>query len=218
MRHSAWLLFGVCSCFSAGAGAVVPDIFTGSHVYLEPTIDRPNFDQLDSNGNVVAAKASHGKQVYTKYSVIGIPGDGRCLFRAIMYGAQLRGGEDAQNKSWQRESADELRQKVVDELVKRREETEWFIEGDFDAYTKRMRQSHVWGGEPELLMASHVLKMPISVYMVDESSRGLISIAEYGQEYVKENPEIIRVLYDGSGHYDALQFPNSVSHSYKEEL
>jgi hypothetical protein len=33
-----------------------------------------------------------------------------------------------------------------------------FIEGDFDKYVKRMRQPHVWGGEPELLMLSHVLE------------------------------------------------------------
>lgn len=33
-----------------------------------------------------------------------------------------------------------------------------FIEGDFNAYVKRIQQPHVWGGEPELLMASHVLK------------------------------------------------------------
>lgn len=30
-------------------------------------------------------------------------------------------------------------------------------------------------------------------------------IAEYGQEYGKENP--IRVIYHGYGHYDALQAP-----------
>lgn len=33
-----------------------------------------------------------------------------------------------------------------------------FIEGDFDAYVKSIQQPYVWGGEPELLMASHVLK------------------------------------------------------------
>ena len=33
-----------------------------------------------------------------------------------------------------------------------------FIEGDFDAYVKNIQQPYVWGGEPELLMASHVLK------------------------------------------------------------
>ncbi|KAI7980659.1 OTU domain-containing protein [Camellia lanceoleosa] len=33
-----------------------------------------------------------------------------------------------------------------------------FIEGDFDAYVERIRQHYIWGREPELLMASHVLK------------------------------------------------------------
>jgi len=47
--------------------------------------------------------------------------------------------------------------------------------------------------------------MPITVYMYDQEVGGLISIAEYGQEYGKENP--IRVLYHGFGHYDALEVP-----------
>ncbi|KAJ0847861.1 putative OTU domain, papain-like cysteine peptidase superfamily [Helianthus annuus] len=136
----------------------------------------------------------------------GIPGDGRCLFRAVAHGACVRSGKPAPNESLQRELADELRARVADEFVRRRKETEWFIEGDFDSYVSKIRKTHVWGGEPELLMASHVLKMPISVYMNDEGSGGLICIAEYGHEYGKENP--INVLYDGFGHYDALHVPN----------
>ena len=48
-------------------------------------------------------------------------------------------------------------------------------------------------------------RMPITVYMHDNKYGGLISIAEYGQEYGKDNP--IQVLYHGYGHYDALQIP-----------
>lgn len=33
-----------------------------------------------------------------------------------------------------------------------------FVEGDFDTYVSQIRKPHVWGGEPELFMASHVLK------------------------------------------------------------
>jgi hypothetical protein len=33
-----------------------------------------------------------------------------------------------------------------------------FVEGDFDTYVSQIRKPHVWGGEPELLMASHVLQ------------------------------------------------------------
>ncbi|KAJ6699930.1 hypothetical protein OIU79_013054 [Salix purpurea] len=152
-------------------------------------------------------KFSHGKKVYTDYSITGIPGDGRCLFRSVAHGACLRSGKRAPSESLQRELADDLRSEVADEFIKRREETEWFIEGNFDTYVSQMRKPHVWGGEPELLMASHVLKMPITVYMDDKNARGLISIAEYGQEYGMENP--IGVLYNGFGHYDALQFPGT---------
>jgi hypothetical protein len=45
--------------------------------------------------------------------------------------------------------------------------------------------------------------MPITVYMKDKG--GIIAIAEYGQEYGNENP--IRVLYHGSGHYEAVHLP-----------
>ena len=45
--------------------------------------------------------------------------------------------------------------------------------------------------------------MPITVLMQDKKSNSLKVIAEYGQEYGKDNP--IRVIYHGYGHYDALK-------------
>lgn len=204
-KHSAWLLFGLCTC----SIALGTSTLLGPPALAEPLFKRPDEEDMDSCGSpaVTATAISHGKKVLTNYSVIGIPGDGRCLFRAVAHGAHVRKGNGVPSEMVQRESADVLRAKVVDELVERRAETEWFIEGDFDSYTKRMRQPHVWGGEPELLMASHVLRMPITVYMFEQRAKGLISIAEYGQEYTKENHVPIRVLYHGFGHYDALQLP-----------
>ncbi|KAL5221793.1 hypothetical protein ABZP36_026506 [Zizania latifolia] len=160
-----------------------------------------------NNAETSAASTSstHGKKVYTDYSVTGIPGDGRCLFRSVVHGACIRAGRSIPNEDLQRKLADELRAMVADEFVKRREESEWFVEGDFDMYVSQIRHPHVWGGEPELFMASHVLQMPITVYMHDEDAGGLIAIAEYGQQYGKEDP--IQVLYHGFGHYDALQIP-----------
>ncbi|XP_051142511.1 OVARIAN TUMOR DOMAIN-containing deubiquitinating enzyme 4 isoform X2 [Andrographis paniculata] len=102
-------------------------------------------------------EASAKKEVLTDYSVIGIPGDGRCLFRSVAHGACVRAGKPPPSETNQRELADELRSMVADEFIKRRKETEWFIEGDFDTYVSQMRKPHIWGGEPELLMASHVL-------------------------------------------------------------
>ncbi|XP_057768821.1 OVARIAN TUMOR DOMAIN-containing deubiquitinating enzyme 4-like isoform X2 [Salvia miltiorrhiza] len=181
---SAGFLIGLMVCFS-----------TAQPSYAES----PEGNETRGNSS---SSNSNNKKVLADYCVIGIPGDGRCLFRSVAHGACIRLGNPAPNEDAQRELADELRARVADEFIKRREETEWFIEGDFDKYISQIRKPHVWGGEPELLMASHVLQMPITVYMRDEDSGGLISIAEYGQEYGKDNP--IRVLYHGYGHYDAL--------------
>ncbi|XP_050381566.1 OVARIAN TUMOR DOMAIN-containing deubiquitinating enzyme 4-like [Argentina anserina] len=184
---SAGLMFGLLICNSS------------EPLYAEAAYK--NVDEEDDDD----LSYSHGKKVHTDYSIIGIPGDGRCLFRSVAHGACLRAGKQAPSQSLQKELADDLRARVADEFIKRREETEWFVEGDFDTYVSQIREPHVWGGEPELLMASHVLRMPITVYMHDENAGGLITIAEYGQEYGKENP--IRVLYHGFGHYDALHIP-----------
>jgi len=58
-----------------------------------------------------------------------------------------------------------------------------------------------------------VHRMPITVYMHDEDAGGLIAIAEYGQQYGKEDP--IQVLYHGFGHYDALQIPAKIGSKRK---
>ncbi|XP_031478899.1 OVARIAN TUMOR DOMAIN-containing deubiquitinating enzyme 4-like isoform X3 [Nymphaea colorata] len=95
-----------------------------------------------------------------RLATVCIPGDGRCLFRSVVHGACLRLGKPSPSESHEKALADELRAKVADEFVKRRADTEWFLECDFDSYIKHIRKPHTWGGEPELLMATHVLNSP----------------------------------------------------------
>lgn len=61
-----------------------------------------------------------------------------------------------------------------------------------------LRNLHVWHN---LLL----LRTPISVYMVDRSSGGLVNIAKYGEEYGKQEEKPINVLFHGYGHYDILE-------------
>ncbi|XP_061348325.1 OVARIAN TUMOR DOMAIN-containing deubiquitinating enzyme 4-like isoform X2 [Gastrolobium bilobum] len=147
---SVGLIFGllVCNLSSEPAHA---------DAYSENENRKDDCNKYESN-----VKFSHGKKVYTDYSVIGIPGDGRCMFRSVAHGACLTSGKAPPSESYQRELADDLRARVADEFIKRREETEWFIEGDFDTYISQIRKPHVWGGEPELFIASHVLKMLVA--------------------------------------------------------
>ncbi|XP_078432976.1 cysteine proteinases superfamily protein [Wolffia australiana] len=188
-----WLIKGAASVLGIGFATV------------QSASSDANLTCDHGDGDESAISFSHGKKIFSDYSITGIAGDGRCLFRSVAHGACRRLGKQTPDETRQRDLADELRNKVADEFLKRREETEWFIEGDFDAYVSQIRKPHVWGGEPEILMATHVLRMPITVYMRDEDSGGVMAIAEYGQEYGKENP--IRVLYHGYGHYEALHIP-----------
>ncbi|KAH7288781.1 hypothetical protein KP509_31G042900 [Ceratopteris richardii] len=206
-RNSAWLLFGVCSCFPMVSGVrTSPSIPSLSFSLTDGKVNSECETGMDSDsgGEVILLSNPLLQRKNFHYTIIGMPSDGRCLFRALAYGASLRSGDAKQIQESQQEAvADDLRNKVVDELISRRSESEWFIEEDFDVYVKRMREPYVWGGEPELLMASHVLKMPITVHLLEKMSGELISVAEYGKEYGSDNP--IRVLYHGFGHYDALK-------------
>lgn len=185
-----------------GLGAGVAGIFSSKKLSCEEDVSQ----------NLPAAASETAQEVdkvpIRDYEIIRMPGDGRCLFHAVAHGACRSSGQRLEPGE-QRQLADELRSKAVDELVKRREETEWFIEGDFDHYVTKMRRPSAWGGEPEVLMLSHVLRTPITVYIAHPSGNAsLISIAEYGQEHdPKRERAGIHVLYNGSSHYDALALP-----------
>ncbi|KAF6150370.1 hypothetical protein GIB67_034069 [Kingdonia uniflora] len=201
--ESAWLLFGVCGCLAP------LDCPVGE--YLEKVKDEVSIVGgctveigLEEEKKVKVEKKKKNKCSSLDYRVTGVTADGRCLFRALSYGSCIKRGEETPDDNRQRELADDLRAKVVDELLKRREETEWFIEGDFDEYVKNIQRPNAWGGEPELLMASHVLRMSISVFMIDKSSCDLIHIASYGEDYGKDEIPI-KVVFHGYGHYDVLE-------------
>ncbi|WOH02397.1 hypothetical protein DCAR_0521786 [Daucus carota subsp. sativus] len=196
---SAWLLFGVCGCIG-GAREAVDSTSDANNLSLCLNLDA---EEEKSEDSVVCSEEK------VNYRVTGVPADGRCLFRAIAHVTCLRNGEEAPDENRQRDLADDLRAEVVAELLRRRKETEWFIEGDFDTYVERIQRPYVWGGEPELLMASHVLKTKISVFMLDRSSDSLINIANYGEEYQKSDEIPIKLLFHGYGHYDIVEVPNN---------
>ncbi|KAL5984233.1 OVARIAN TUMOR DOMAIN-containing deubiquitinating enzyme 4 [Asimina triloba] len=82
----------------------------------------------DENGPPSSvSSSSHGKKVYTDYSIIGIPGDGSCLFRSVVHGACLVSGKPSPSEALEKQLADELRARVADEFIQRREETEWLV-------------------------------------------------------------------------------------------
>ncbi|KAI3811698.1 hypothetical protein L1987_21427 [Smallanthus sonchifolius] len=79
----------------------------------EPVLAEAKVNKQD-NPSSSTTNFSHGKQVYIDYSVTEIPGDGRCLFRAIAHGACVRSGKSVPNESLQKELADELHARAIE--------------------------------------------------------------------------------------------------------
>ncbi|PNW88849.1 hypothetical protein CHLRE_01g047450v5 [Chlamydomonas reinhardtii] len=128
------------------------------------------------------------------------------MFRAIVQGAQYATRGKAMPAESEGTAAHNLRLAVVAELRKRREEIEPFLPGiapDFDEYCKTMSHPMAWGGEPEMLMAMHVLGRPITVYHV--SDRGLEPIVTYGEQLLAAPGAAapVHLLWSGA-HYDLL--------------
>ncbi|XP_041989451.1 uncharacterized protein LOC121740870 isoform X1 [Salvia splendens] len=94
------------------------------HAWLAAKIDV----DLDSNSDVLVAADDDSVSKPNNYRVTGVTADGRCLFRAIAHMECLRKGQVAPDEVRQKQLADELRANVVQELLKRRKELEWFID------------------------------------------------------------------------------------------
>ena len=181
----------------------------------------------------VATAATRRTADGATYDVHAVAGDGRCLFRSVAAAMELARAGARASDAEALSLADALRARACDELVARREDVEWFIEGDFETYVERMRNPWAWGGEPEILMLARALRTPIEVFVVVEGENAsareggeLRSIGRYGEDEEEEEDGDeeeeeeggeeegasggaeggggVAVLFHGAGHYEAL--------------
>ncbi|KAK7277703.1 hypothetical protein RJT34_22718 [Clitoria ternatea] len=94
--------------------------------------------------------------------------------------------------------------------------TKRFIEGDFDAYVKRIQQPYVWGGELELLMASHVLKweLPQMTHSISTSTANELHEDRYVTNFNLEKSKAAAIwLTYGTFHSSPLACSCSCSYA-----
>lgn len=81
------------------------------------------------------------------------------------------------------------------------------------SYCRRIMAPTFWGGEPELLVLSKMLEVPIYVYLSSEEygvkGPTYQPIQKYGQQFAKSRKghkarRAVRLLYTGGNHYDLL--------------
>ncbi|PSC69777.1 OTU domain-containing protein [Micractinium conductrix] len=182
------------------------------------------------------ARAAAGPTVETGLRVVRVAGDGRCMFRALAQGLARNQGRFLGGGAEEQE-ADQLRLAVAEALCRtaaRRNEFAQAVyaveaEDKMQNYCRRIMAPTFWGGEPELLVLSQMLRVPILVYIParEAGSRGggsgYVPIQTYGEQFLhgsgkkkkaggggggkpagKKKRRVVRLLYSGSNHYDLL--------------
>jgi OTU domain-containing protein 6 len=143
-----------------------------------------------------------------RFTLVRVPGDGSCLFRALAQGDHaLANGGALLSKTGLLAAGFDVRRRVCAALTARRAETEPFIDCPFPAYVDAMSMEGTWGGEPELAAAPDALRRPVCVY--EATARGplggpasLRKVSAYGVQAYPATPPVC-LLFSGA-HYDLL--------------
>ncbi|CAG9462759.1 unnamed protein product [Pedinophyceae sp. YPF-701] len=158
-----------------------------------------------------------------RFRVIKIIGDGRCMFRAMAHGLAHNKGIALNPKDEERE-ADELRMACAEALCtsqKRRAQFRDAMEAvraegeELPSYCRKMTSPTFWGGEPELITLSKMLRVPIYVYLSESEmgadSTGFVPVQKYGEQFAKAAKDgsrkarrPVRLVFTGGNHYDLL--------------
>ena len=138
------------------------------------------------------------------------------MFRAIALGLARNQGRIL-GPAAEEQEADQLRLAVAEALCRTPARRSQFgdavlslqAEDSIANYCKRIVAPTFWGGEPELLVLSKMLKVPIYVYLPKDSGDGFIPIQKYGEKYSKAGKDWkkrrpVRLLYSNGNHYELL--------------
>lgn len=138
--------------------------------------------------------------------VVAQPGDGSCLFHSLSHGMR-----DAKLGS-RHVDAEGIRGTVAAFIEQHPDADlggtplsswiEWESGMEVSAYCARMRTVGEWGGALEIAIASRIWEMSIHVYERAGGSFKLISAFDGSPK--QAGAAIVRVLYSGRCHYDAL--------------
>jgi len=154
------------------------------------------------------------------YQIVRVRGDGKCMFRSLALGLAAISKRNMTSAEEEFE-ADQLRLAVAESLCRTAEKRKNFSEAvmaisfehGLETYCRRILDPKFWGGEPEMLVLSRLIKRPIKVYIHAHQARnasgnGFVCIQTYGEEFSKTKKGVerkaVKLLYNGENHYDLL--------------
>jgi len=141
--------------------------------------------------------------------VVRQPADGSCLFHSLAYG--LKDGSTAfslRNKisSFIR---DNPKQSFCDSPLE--DWVKWDANCSVNEYAMRMASPSQWGGGIEMAVLSHLAQATVLVY---EQNKGGSGHKRIGTFEIKGNKKVVRIVYQGGVHYDALELGSHTDAAY----
>lgn len=136
--------------------------------------------------------------------VVGMPGDGSCLFHSLAHGLRAVG---------YRESGHDVRLRIARFILEHGSQceisgtplsswVEWESRSSVSDYVARLQNEGLWGGAIEMAAATQIYSVDVGVYEEDGRSGNLMRISDF---LSRESPRAaVLVVYKGRSHYDAI--------------
>ena len=193
---------------SRGAGAILNSITCDKCDGPHRTDTCPHFRKARENHP--DARASGRKQlgedggkveILSRGRIVRQPGDGSCLFHSLCF--SLRDGTTAHAL---RRQIGEFIEANPEHLIADSPLREWILWDSacsVPAYCRKITTGGAWGGGIEMAVVAHIKQVAVHVYESHGSSFKRISRFPAPKSHSED--KIIRVLYRGGVHYDALE-------------
>ncbi|KAK2708719.1 deubiquitinase OTUD6B-like isoform X1 [Artemia franciscana] len=132
-----------------------------------------------------------------------VPSNGNCMYLAIDHQLQQHAQPSRGNAELRRATAKYMKERSHEFLpfLTSPKTQELMTEPEFEAYCQEIEHTSAWGGQPELLAVSHVLKRTIKVLQADAAPLLI------GEEYSSEKPLTVtyhKHMYGLGAHYNSV--------------
>ena len=169
-----------------------------------PYFKKPREDHIDAKKNgwkLVGGTSNLPGAVLRSARVVPQPGDGSCLFHSMSYG--LKDGSSA--STLRKEICDFIRANPSTPICETplSDWVKWDSGTSCADYARKMSRG-CWGGGIEMACVSRLKGCNVHVYERDGRTGGFKRISAFDHPSNPQTRKIIRVLYRGGVHYDAL--------------
>ena len=138
--------------------------------------------------------------------VVRQPPDGSCLFHSLSHG--LRDGSTAMSLRRQIGSFMQAHPELLISDSPLREWVRWDSGTSMQAYVRKIMHGNAWGGGIEMAVFAIMKRVSVHVYQTTWDG-AFLRISRFPAPGGGDNNRVVRVLYRGGVHFDAIETPRT---------